>query len=122
MKMFNNDMTMTQATEQVETAFDEFRAERGYEPKASADRVAELLYKVIRMNVRVELIGSWLYVFDSYHVKDDLKELGFWFSKKHKAWIYSGSPKKRFRSKLTTDDVRARHGSEVIRERETVEA
>jgi len=78
----------------------------------------EVLSKVMDLNCDIEIIGFWIYAFNSFEVKEQLKELGFWFSKKHKAWVYSGTKKRFTRSRSTTEDIREKHGSKVVRERE----
>ena len=80
----------------------------------SADAFAEILRTVSRMNVRAEIIGFWIYAFQSYEYREQLKELGFWFSAKHRAWIYSGGRKRPIRGRYTTDENRARWGVTVI--------
>lgn len=79
---------------------------------------ASMLSKLSRYNCRIEIIGYWLYCFDAYSIKDDLKSLGLWYSSKHKAWVYSGRRKINVRSHYSTDEIRYMHGSKVIKERE----
>jgi hypothetical protein len=86
---------------------------------ANANVFAEILAKVINFNCRIEIIGYWIYAFESYEVKDALKALGFFFSGKHKAWIYAGGGKKtRYHTTNTTQDNRIIHGCTVVRDRE----
>jgi hypothetical protein len=88
----------------------------------NAGSFADILAQAMRLNCRIEIIGFWIYAFDSLSVKDQLKDLGFWFSGKHKAWIYSGSVKRRIHTRLSTDDNRSRWGCEVLREKEEATA
>ena len=99
-------------------AFSQYEKENGYTSSANVDAFAEVLETVMQFNCRVEVIGFWIYCFESFEVKDELKEMGFFFSKKHRAWIFNGREKRSIRSKLTTDDIRNLHGAEIIRERE----
>lgn len=78
----------------------------------------DILRKVVKFNCRVEVIGFWIYCFESKEIREELKALGFWFSGKHKAWVYSGMKKKNWASKKSTDDIRRAWGSSVVRERE----
>lgn len=80
----------------------------------SAQVFADILAKVARMPCRAEIIGFWIYCFDAYAVREELKTIGFWFSVKHKAWIYSGRRKIPIRSHMTTAQVRNRWGSTPI--------
>jgi hypothetical protein len=65
------------------------------------------LWKIINLDCQIEIIGYWIYCFNSKKVKEELKELGFWFSSKHEAWVYSGNPKKKGG---TLDEIRAKKG------------
>lgn len=80
-------------------------------------KYAEMLKKVIHFNMEIEIIGVWIYARQSFEVKEELKALGFWFSSKHKAWVYSGDVKKKVKSRLTTNQVRNIHGSEMVKDK-----
>jgi hypothetical protein len=78
----------------------------------------DILQKIINLDCEIEIIGYWIYCFNSKAVKDRLKELGFWFSGKHKAWVYSGKPKRNIHGRETIDELRARKGSQKIEKEE----
>ena len=78
----------------------------------------DILQKIIHLDCEIEIIGYWIYCFKSKEVKEQLKELEFWFSGKHKAWIYSGRPKKGRASKKTLDEIRADKGSRKVEREE----
>ena len=90
--------------------------ERTYKrPFEGRSAFASILAKIIHLDgVRIEIIGTWIYVFQSYEVREYLAGLGFWFSAKHKAWIFSGTRKRRFHTKLTTNQIRQHYGCEVV--------
>ena len=99
----------------VNEAFSTAEAERtGKTGDYSATAFAEMLRKVVHWPVRVEIIGFWIYAFDSFAYREQLKELGFWFSGKHKAWIFSGGPKAAKKGWYTTDENRAKWGSQTV--------
>ena len=103
----------------MNTAFEDFAKERGFEPSGDSHVFAEILAKVMRFNCRIEIIGIWIYAFESYEYRNELAKLGFFLSRKHSAYIYNGKIKrKKSYTKMTTDDVRSTHGSEVMREKE----
>ena len=79
---------------------------------------SDILKKIIHFNIDIEIIGHWIYAFNSFKEKDELSKLGFWFSRKHKAWIYSGTKKIYVRSKNTTSDNRDKWGSESVRNKD----
>ena len=81
----------------------------------------DILQKIINLDCEIEIIGFWIYCFNSKEVKEQLKELGFWFSGKHKAWVFSGKPKKNITSRETLDEIRARKGSQKVEKEEKEE-
>lgn len=93
------------------------RAE-GYKASVFGD----VLAKVSRLNCRIEIIGFWIYAFDSYGARGELADLGFWFSSSHKAWVYSGGHKVHIRSRYSIDQLRTMKGSELVKEEETLNA
>jgi curved DNA-binding protein CbpA len=82
----------------------------------------DILKKIMEFDIEIEIVGFWIYARSSYHVKDQLKEMGFWFSGKHKAWIYSGRPKTKRATRLSMDSIRTIHGSEIIKEKKYISA
>jgi len=98
----------------MQNAFENDERAEGKNPGPFAD----ILKNVIRLNMRIEIIGHWIYAFDSYGVKEELKALGFWFSRTHKAWVYSGGKKRRMRGRYSTNQLRKKWGNEVVRETE----
>jgi len=77
---------------------------------------SEILKKIIDFNLTIEIIGYWIYCFNSYEYKDKLLEYGFWFSKKHKAWIFSGETRHKYSTKLTKDEIANKYGYSKIKE------
>lgn len=84
----------------------------------SKDLFADVLQKIIGFNIKIEIIGQWIWCFDSFDYKEQLKELGFWFTLSKKAWVYSGSKKKAIRSHNKIDSIRKKYGSEIVKEQE----
>ena len=100
-------------------SFNSYYEEKEWQPNPDAVYpFQEILQKIINLDCEIEIIGFWIYCFNSKAVKDQLKELGFWFSGKHKAWVYSGRPKKNITSRETLDEIRARKGSQKIEKEE----
>jgi hypothetical protein len=96
----------------VSNSFDEYYADKEEKPDMSTiTPFQEMLKNIIHFDCEIKIIGYWIYCFKSYSVHELLKEFGFWFSSKHKAWIYSGKAKSRFVTKATTDQLRASKGS-----------
>lgn len=83
------------------------------------DKFAEIIQKIINFgNMEVEIIGQWIWCFNAYEYHEALKNLGFWFSKSKKAWVYSGTAKARYRSRNSVNDLRQKWGSEKIETKE----
>jgi hypothetical protein len=96
-------------------SFHSYYEDKEWKPKAEAvTPFQEILRKIINLDCEIEIIGYWIYCFNSKEVKEQLKEFGFWFSGKHKAWVYSGRPKRLRAGKETLDEIRARKGSQKI--------
>ena len=96
-------------------SFHSYYEDKEWKPNAEAvTPFQEVLQKIINLDCQIEIIGFWIYCFNSKEIKEQLKELGFWFSGKHKAWVYSGRPKKGRAGKETLDEIRERKGSQKI--------
>lgn len=79
--------------------------------------VQEILEKIKDYNMKIEVIGSWIWCFNSYEYKDQLKELGFWYSGSKKAWVYNGQQKK-YRRGHNLSETKKRYATKVIKEDE----
>ncbi len=76
----------------------------------------EALALVLRKNIKSEIIGNWLYCFTNPLIGYQLETIGFWFSIKHHAYIYSGTEKEGMADEETLDEIRARLGSQKVKE------
>jgi hypothetical protein len=100
-------------------SFNSYYEDKDWKPEADAVYpFQEILQKIINLDCEIEIIGFWIYCFNSKEVKEQLKELGFWFSGKHKAWIYSGRPKRNISSRETLDAIRAKKGCQKVEKEE----
>jgi hypothetical protein len=66
---------------------------------------------VVKNLIKSEIIGSWIYCFTSPLIGCQLEAIGFWFSFKHCAYVYSGCPKDHTACDETLNEIRARLGS-----------
>jgi hypothetical protein len=78
----------------------------------------DILKKIIDLDCEIEIIGYWIYCFKSYSVHEQLRDLGFWFSSKHRAWVFSGRAKRLRAGKESLDEIRARKGSQKVEKEE----
>jgi hypothetical protein len=87
---------------------------------APVANMQEALALVRRYHIKAEIIGQWLYCFPSLLISVQLLCVGFWFSYKHSAYIYSGKPKEYPADDETLDEIRARLGSQKVKEETNV--
>ena len=71
----------------------------------------DILNLVSNWRIKSEIIGQWLYCFTTDIIGVQLLSIGFWFSKKHQAFIYSGTDKEGLADNESLDEIRARLGS-----------
>ena len=77
--------------------------------------IQEALSLVMRYHIKTEIIGGWLYCFTTPLIGFQLEAIGFWYSFKHHAYIFSGTLKDYPSGSETLDQIRARLGSEQVR-------
>ena len=75
----------------------------------------EALALVMRYHIKSEIIGQWLYCFTTPLIGYQLETIGFWFSFKHGAYVYSGGPKEGPADEESLDEIRFRLGSQLLR-------
>lgn len=78
----------------------------------------DIINAIINFNCDIEIIGTWVWCFNSYEYKDQLKALGFKYAPKRKAWCWHSDEFKSRKSNMTTDEMRAKYGSQSIRNKE----
>jgi len=77
--------------------------------------IQEAVALVKRYHIKAEIIGNWLYCFPPPLLGVQLQCIGFWYSNKHAAIIYSGTEKQGMADGETLDQIRARLGSRQVR-------
>lgn len=79
-------------------------------------KLRETLNKIIGFNgITIEVCGSWIWVFDSYNYRKELKEMNFKFAGKKKAWYWhSEAFRKKGRKILSMEDIRSYYGSTEV--------
>ena len=75
----------------------------------------EALSLVTRYHIKAEIIGQWLYCFTTDLIGVQLKAIGFWYSYKHGAYVFSGRPKGGPADDESLDEIRSRLGSKQVR-------
>ena len=84
------------------------------------EQFADLINALLKMpGLMIELCGSWLWITgDTRSHKDELKVLGFKWSKNKSAWYFHFEPyRKHSKKSVDLDTIRAMYGSQKFTER-----
>lgn len=79
------------------------------------DNFRKIINAIITFDCRIELCGSWLWVFNAYAYRKQLKDLGFFWCSNKKAWAWTENPGEN-KYRLSLEEIRRLHGSEVMKE------
>ena len=86
-----------------------------YDYQAENDAFKAVINTIISYNMEIELIGNWIWCFDCFAYKDRLKELGFKFAPKKKAWTWHFGDYVRYhKGEVSLDDIRMKYGSKKV--------
>ena len=77
----------------------------------------EILSKIITLNVEAEIVGSWIWIVKgSYEYRELLKEIGFKYAPKKKAWCWHfGEWYRRSKREIGLDEIRQKYGSTRVK-------
>ncbi|MGN0812368.1 MAG: molecular chaperone DnaJ [Candidatus Coproplasma sp.] len=79
------------------------------------DNFRKIINAIIAFDCKIEICGSWLWVFNAYAYRKELKDLGFFWCSSKKAWAWTDKPTEN-KYRLSLEEIRRLHGSEVIKE------
>jgi len=86
-----------------------------YDYQAENDAFKTVINTIISYHMEIELIGNWIWCFDCFAYKDRLKELGFKYAPKKKAWTWHYGEFSRYhKGEIPIDDIRAKYGSQKV--------
>ena len=75
-----------------------------------------ILNAIIGYNITIEIIGNWIWCFNCYAYKDQLKSLGFTWCSKKIAWVWhSGEYHRHHKKEIPLNDIRTKYGSQTVR-------
>ena len=79
-------------------------------------KLREMLGKIIGFDgITIEIIGNWIWAFDSYIYHKELKELGFRYARNKKAWYFHTEAfRKKSHKSLSMEDIRNYYGSTEV--------
>ena len=103
-----------------ETADGETYTARESTTEQSADFI-NIINSIINFNIDIEIIGSWVWCFNSYEYREQLKALGFKYAAKRKAWVWHSGEYKARKSKMPLDAIREKYGSDKIKDKEELD-
>lgn len=118
---------MQEINSEYDTLFARLKAERkegeeshAYDENEEDKAFRAVLNQIISYSMTIEIIGSWVWCFDCYPYKDKLKELGFRFAPKEKAWCWHNGDYKRYhKDEISLDEIRAKYGSQKVNNQAT---
>ncbi len=84
-------------------------------PNTENEVFKDILNTIIAFDMDIEIIGAWIWCFESYSYKNNLKNLGFNYAPKKKAWCWHYGEYKRFsKTETDIDDIRVKYGSQKV--------
>lgn len=88
--------------------------------------IRDILQKIINFSgIDIEIIGQWVWVFNSYEYRKELKEMNFKYASKKQAWYFHTETfRKQGKKALSINEIRNYYGSTKIQkdERKAIEA
>ena len=81
------------------------------------DDFRAIIDALLNFDLTIEIIGTWIWVSgDTFAVKAQLKELGFKWASKKKAWYWHpGEYVKMHKKNFTLDEIKNMHGSQTLK-------
>lgn len=75
-----------------------------------------IMNAIIGFDITIEVIGNWIWCFDCYAYKDQLKALGFTWCSKKKAWTFhSGEYRRHHKKEIPLSYIREKYGSQKVK-------
>ena len=117
-----NEEVMKEINSQYDKLFDVLSRSEAEERKTYSkeddDQFKAILEAISGFNMTVEVIGGWIWAFDSFAYKDRLKELGFQYAPKKRAWTWHSEPYRRYhKGEVPLSSIREKYGSQTIKKR-----
>lgn len=112
--------TMKEVNKEYEALFEQLKHETKHTSKEHVGTFKKIIDELIKYeNITVDIVGSWVWVHGkgTFTIKDELKKLGFTWSKHRKKWYYAdGLSKtgKRKRGKGSYQQITDKYGIERL--------
>ncbi|MCH4200544.1 MAG: hypothetical protein LKF87_12175 [Clostridium tyrobutyricum] len=81
------------------------------------DGFRKVIDKIINLNVKVEICGSWIWVSgNTKSCRKELKSSGFWWASKKKMWYWHPEEDNKIRkSSMSMEEIREKYGSKKVK-------
>lgn len=121
-----NVSDMQEINAEYDLLFDRLKAENKsdgqsytYDENEQNQAFKDVINSIIGYQIKIEIIGSWVWCFESYTYKERLKELGFKYAPKKKAWCWHyGDYKRHHKQEISLIDIRMKYGSQTVSHKE----
>ncbi len=123
----DNTNGSTEVTKEINAEFDALYAALRHEntsgehctteeEKAANEAFKAVLGRIIHINADIEVVGGWIWIEKgSYENRELLKEAGFRYASRKKAWYWHfGEWNRRSKREITLDEIRLKYGSEKV--------
>lgn len=123
LKMYNhpdNEKGSVEITQEINAEYDLvfsiLSREKQEDSQEENEQFKAIMNAIIGFNITIEVIGSWIWCFDCYAYKEQLKALGFVWCKNKKAWTWHSGKYRRYHKKeIPLNDIRVKYGSQTVR-------
>ena len=85
------------------------------------EKIRNILQKIVNFSdITIEVCGTWIWLSgNTYHYKNDLKEIGFKWANKKRQWYWHGETfKKQGKKTLSMNEIRNYYGSTEVKTQE----
>jgi len=120
----DNQNGSDEVTKEINTEYDFVFAKLSHESKEGEqgytygenEQFKAIMNEIIGFNMTIDIIGNWVWCFNSFNYKNRLKELGFTWCSKKKAWAWhSGEYRRHHKKEIPLDEIRGKYGSQRVR-------
>ena len=119
----DNENGSVEVTQEINAEYDlvfsilskEEHSDSQYYTQEENKQFKTILNAIIGYNITIEIIGNWIWCFNCYAYKDQLKSLGFTWCSKKKAWVWhSGEYHRHHKKEIPLNDIRTKYGSACV--------
>ncbi len=76
----------------------------------------DVLSRIIHINADIEIVGRWIWVFNGYEYREQLKAMGFKFASRKRAWTWHyGEYYHPLYREMQMDEIRQKYGSQQVK-------